>query len=251
MDFSRGLEVCSMSSIKSSQEASPLQSTRQMLDDLDALMERMLSLPVGDNEELPPLPRDILKTPALSASLTLLDEPEPPHESSPLLDEVEESEEEEELASPRPRDQQLSPKTYFTPEPLPEEDSAEEDSADEDFKEASPALEKYYSESVEEELPPPLIQRSPTLISSSTFSKSPTVSIKPTGKPGIGPFLTGLWLQPLVWVNQVFDHGTDFLGPLGPGMRSEKGRTFLGLVGLVCLSLAGAWFLKDQMGWPR
>jgi hypothetical protein len=242
MDFSRGLEVCSMSSIKSSQEASPLQSTRQMLDDLDALMERMLSLPVGDNEELPPLPRDILKTPALGASLTLLDEPEPLHDHGRLLEEVEESDEEE-LASPRPRDEQLSPKTYFTPEPLPEEDPANDD-----FNEARPVLEKYYSESVEDELPPPLIHRSPTLTPSSIFSKSPPV---PTVSPSIGPILTGLCFQPLVWVNQFFDHGTDFLGPLGQGMRSEKGRTFLGLVGLVCLSLAGAWFLKDQMGWPR
>ena len=49
---------------------SPLQSTRQMLDELDSLMERMLALPVGDVDDLPPLPRDVPNPPALTAVLT-------------------------------------------------------------------------------------------------------------------------------------------------------------------------------------
>ena len=49
---------------------SPLQSTRQMLDELDTLMERMLALPVGDDEDLPPLPRDMPTAPTLKATLT-------------------------------------------------------------------------------------------------------------------------------------------------------------------------------------
>src|SRR5277367_2906182 len=49
---------------------SPLQSTRQMLDELDSLMERMLALPVGDADDLPPLPRDVPIAHPVSATVT-------------------------------------------------------------------------------------------------------------------------------------------------------------------------------------
>src|SRR5262245_37369968 len=49
-----------------------LQTTKQMLDELDALMDRMLSLPVSDVEDEPPLPE---KPAVLSAKLTLLESP--------------------------------------------------------------------------------------------------------------------------------------------------------------------------------
>ena len=54
-----------------------LQSTKQMLDELDALMEQMLSLPVNDPEEASAFPKDVVKPHALTASLTLLDSPAP------------------------------------------------------------------------------------------------------------------------------------------------------------------------------
>lgn len=50
---------------------SSLQTTRQMLDELDALMERMLALPVNELEDAP-APRPASKTPTVVASLTLL-----------------------------------------------------------------------------------------------------------------------------------------------------------------------------------
>src|SRR5947209_3050651 len=57
-----------------------LQSTRQMLDELDALMERMLSLPVNDLDDAPPMPA---RGPALSARLTVLEPPVPPKAEPP------------------------------------------------------------------------------------------------------------------------------------------------------------------------
>lgn len=60
----------------STQKDSSLQSTKQMLDELDALMERMLTLPVNDVETAPPFPKEVVKAPALSATLTLLDPPQ-------------------------------------------------------------------------------------------------------------------------------------------------------------------------------
>ena len=58
---------------------SSLQTTKQMLDELDALMEKMLSLPVNDLEDTPPLPlpREVVQAPSLSATLTLLAPPPP------------------------------------------------------------------------------------------------------------------------------------------------------------------------------
>jgi hypothetical protein len=54
-----------------------LQSTKQMLDELDALMEQMLSMPVHDVDELPRFPKDVVKQQALTATLTLLESPAP------------------------------------------------------------------------------------------------------------------------------------------------------------------------------
>jgi hypothetical protein len=54
-----------------------LQSTKQMLDELDALMERMLSLPVNDLEDAPAFPKIVVKTPTLTATMTPLEAPPP------------------------------------------------------------------------------------------------------------------------------------------------------------------------------
>ena len=59
-----------------------LQSTKQMLDELDAMMEKMLTVPVSDLDEAVPFPPPIVKTPALSATLTLLE----PTDSAPSPD---------------------------------------------------------------------------------------------------------------------------------------------------------------------
>ena len=55
----------------------PDHPTKHQLDELDALMERMLSLPVNDLDEAPSLPKESVKGPTLAASLTLLEPPEP------------------------------------------------------------------------------------------------------------------------------------------------------------------------------
>ncbi len=92
--FSAGLrgkglpdEVLRMASGKPIQDPPGLHATRQMLDELDALMERMLALPVNDAEEATPPPTAALPPapPPLTAKLTLLHVPtedpplDPPH----------------------------------------------------------------------------------------------------------------------------------------------------------------------------
>ena len=63
-------------------EPATLQSTRQILDELDALMDRMLAIPVNDMDEPLPPARSIIHIPTVSATLTVLEEP-PEEEVSP------------------------------------------------------------------------------------------------------------------------------------------------------------------------
>ena len=64
------------------QDKTPLPTTRQMLDDLDALMERMLSVPVADAEPT-------VAAPKLSARLTLLEPARQPPAPMPARKPVE------------------------------------------------------------------------------------------------------------------------------------------------------------------
>src|SRR5262249_17576985 len=49
-------------------------ATRQMLDELEALMERMLALPVNDlSEPTPAAPTEVMESPALTAQLSLVE----------------------------------------------------------------------------------------------------------------------------------------------------------------------------------
>jgi len=70
----------SMSNVNSNDRS--LQSTKQMLDELDALMDRMLALPVNDMENAPAFPQEVVPEQALAETMTLLQTPMP----APLLD---------------------------------------------------------------------------------------------------------------------------------------------------------------------
>src|SRR5438552_5117357 len=72
-----------MSSAKPPQGKEPatLQTTRQMLDELDALMDRVLALPVNDVEDTAPAPREIVRMSTVSATLTVLESPVPDEEA--------------------------------------------------------------------------------------------------------------------------------------------------------------------------
>lgn len=65
---------------------SSLQSTKQMLDELDALMDRMLALPVNEMDDAPAFPKEIVPEKALAATLTLLQSPPPLPAPAPLLE---------------------------------------------------------------------------------------------------------------------------------------------------------------------
>ena len=209
---------------KVSKTSSPLQSTRQMLDELDALMERMLALPVGDNEELAPLPRDVRPSATVTASLTMQDDladdrwraaEEPPSSATSLHEEEQVSAVEGDVC----RVGEESPSTLTTHHPSPATPSSESVAPSTKARES-------LAEAFEEQLPPPLAINRPV-----QYVTTPARPRVPRGSP---------LLAPLVWANQSFDRCTSWLGPLGRGLRSNRGRTLLGIVGLVCLGAAGA-----------
>jgi len=213
-----------------------------MLDELDSLMERMLALPVGDAEELPPLPRDVRKPATVTATLTVEEPavgqslPEKVPQDEPMADEPklfpERAEKEKKPSVPLWEDP--APPTP-TPEPPPV-------TVRERFDRSEPLHEPHFKqETFEEELPPPMAITRPIQIVTSPADDGMRAPI------GAG----SVYLWPLVWVNRSFDQCTTLLGPLGRRLRGSRGRTLLGIVGIVCLGVAGAWVALEQIGWPR
>jgi len=160
-----------------------LHDTRQLLDELDALMDQMLALPIADQDEAVAPP---VTTPTVSATLTLL-------------------------------------------EPAPGAVPAGMDGA------ALPSPPRYVE-------PVPIIG-----------AVAVPTSIELTALPP--PLRTARWrpsrlaYQFLLWTNQGYDYGTNWLGPAGRFLRSGAGKALLGSGGLILLALALAWLGKDWLGW--
>ncbi len=212
-------------------EAPSLNATRQMLDELDALMERMLALPVNELEEAP-VPRvDPPQSSLLTAHLTMLEPPAPTEDwpLSPAPPVAAPPEAEEEIFSeiiatritiPSFADKKEPPWQEFeapAPEPSP--------AAPEALPVAPAGVEK------DDLLPPPTPVRSSLLLSRGSRSR-------PRWR----------W-QPIFRTNQAFDHWTQPLGRFGSWLRSSWGRNLLGLAGLALLVLSFLWLLLDWSYW--
>ena len=174
-------------------------ATRQMLDELDALMERMLSLPVNDGSEPPP--------PALAATLTVVPEQEGDGAQPPSL---------QKIRSLR-RARQEEP-TYRTEVEAPPSEPP------------PPVWGRSEPMPADEEILPPLAERPPTRAKRYTGQRRS---------------LGSRFYQPLIWINQLYDHVTQWLGPAGRWLRGTGGRTLVGYLGLILFCLALAWGLRD------
>jgi hypothetical protein len=199
-----------------------LQSTKQMLDELDALMEKMLSLPTNDADDAPPFPQEVIKppawTPTLSATLTLLEPPAPGPLTSPP-----------------------TASSYFsTPEPLSAHPSVNPPHFASDPALPGPAPIGYQ----------PALQPEP--LTNQVVPSSVLRELQPLLEriPEPATPVTTLWIYlPLLWINQAFDRSTTILGPAGFLLRSQVIRALLGLSGVALMVLAVGWFLKDWLGW--
>lgn len=212
-----------------SQEKGPraLQSTRQMLDDLDALMERMLAIPVNQPDDPAEPAPDIVRMPTVAATLTVLDPtidetetlPEirlPHHATPPSFGSKPTLTHTEKMPSLLdPRDLEALPKTrpHFELEPIPAA-----------------------------AIPPPI-----TELAKSEPASAPESDSLPAPLPRrAGGSILAL---PIVLLNHIFDAFTYLLGPLGRWLRGPQGRHLLGVAGLLLLVAAGVWLMVDWLGW--
>jgi hypothetical protein len=196
-----------------SNSSANLNSTRQLLDELDALMKRMLDLPVGEGSQglLP----DKTQTAALLDS--------PPQESG---SESEIPVEEERLPAPvgfpgyqdEPETEPVAAPQPFEPENLARS-----------LMEKGKRSEAESSQESPEETPPVEVATARPILEKSRL----TAHLPKPRRKWWFPILTG--------INWAFDLGTHLLGPAGKWMRQNSGRTILGFIGVGLLLTALTW----------
>ncbi len=186
--------------------------TRQLLDELDALMDQMLALPINDqydNETSSPAPATV------SATLTLLD---PPASAAPE-------------ASPAPHEIQRQP-------------AAEENFDDRSREKAAGNYETSSEPSAAnaEPIPVPVLSdvAAPAKVE---LAALPALVASASWRPDHVSY------QFMLWINQRYDGGTRWLGQPGKLLRSRAGKALLGFVGLGLLGLAAISLAKDWLGW--
>ena len=201
--------------------------TRQLLDELDALMQRMLALPVNQLEE----------------QLGTAEEEIPPSaaEAPPLSDSADESEN----PPPVPETQAEGGPPFA---PLGSEAAL--------FTEGGSGPEKSEADwgpilPAGPEILAAIGQRQPEGESAGARSNPPSpATIVPSHTPtlALGHAAVPGWLRPLVWANRCFDGATAWMGPPGRWLRGESGRAVLGWVGLGLTAGAIAWVIGMVVG---
>jgi hypothetical protein len=188
-----------------------------MLDELDALMERMLALPVNDADDPPakpavlPLPSSSPLSPVLplTAKLTLLQVPV----EEPALD----------PAHPGTNPSHLPVLNATIPLPP--------------LAPAAPTVmpQSFTAQPFTDHVIPRL-------------APATTEMLVPEPLEPADPF-TRWFILPLVWGNRLFDRGTFLLGEPGGWLRGPAGRAVLGIVGLALVAAASVWLMRDWLGW--
>lgn len=205
-------------------------ATRQMLDELDALMERMLALPVQepDPAELAALPD---AEPLVSASLSLA-EAEPPGEVVTELIEP--------PPAPAPECEGPPPEYIHAPavDTVLRESSAPSYTvslADEPAFAPAPPEPEPSAEPAPAQPPPP-DRMLPPLIE---LKPPEPLARKAPNRPYV--LWKGRLWNGLIWLNRRFDHETYRLGRYGRWLRTPRGRQVLGWAGVALFLLALVW----------
>ena len=204
--------------------------TRQQLDEIDALLRRMLALPpLAGEASAQPAPAPPTPTPAAStyATPTIREVPpaRPPAAGEPVVQEWRVGWQQP-AAAPLP-----SVLTWGAPVPLATLAEAPYDSQPPAYPILSPPATHSPPATIAVPLGPPL---------SVPAQASPTA-------PSISPIL---W--PLVALNVTFNIATYLLGPLGTWLRGS-GRTLMGWLGIGMILAAGTWAAGEKFGydWPK
>jgi hypothetical protein len=194
--------------------ATPPPPTRQQLDDLDALLKRMLALPVNPAEE--PAPPDE-PLPASRATPPLFPEPlTPPPGNVIVTDPLPPLPRKEE-----PKSAPSGPSIILAPASLP----------------AGPVPLPLLN-------PVPPAERRAPVLPPPDRRLSPRQALIASRPPG-----PAVLLRPILWLNRGFDGLAFALGAPGRWLRRPAGRTLLGVAGLLLLAAALALLLLDRIGW--
>lgn len=204
--------------------------TKQQLDELEALMQRMLSLPVSEGEEALPAPPEAKSRPAtLPPRLRAIPDPPPWDDPAPAA------------TVPPP------PPAHVPSPPAPRSPA----------RPVAPPPSVVISERVRVEEYPVM----PELPAAPAEAASPAPAAAeppaPRTKPRVVRRLSTVagepqelwWLMPLVWGNHAFDRCTIHMGRSGRWLRGTRGRNWIGWSGVLLLALAMTWALVEWLGW--
>jgi hypothetical protein len=214
--------------------------TRRQLDDLDALLQRMLALPVDPAEE--PAPPDEPLAASQPAAAPLADEPAPPAGNMILSDPL------PVVTPPAPPSGNM---ILSDPLPPPRRDDGVW-MKDEPRPMASGSSFLLPPSPVPPAAPVPLpllnpvppAQRRAPVLPPPDRRLSPREALIASRPPEVF-----VLLRPILWLNRAFDGLAFALGAPGRWLRRPVGRTALGLIGLLLLAAAGALVLLDRFGW--
>jgi hypothetical protein len=252
-------------SVSQRSSATPANPARQQLDELDALLQRMLELPVNN---LDGLDADRAAVPP-QVSYTTADEPEaPPAEAPPpkidfqaLKQRLEARPEAVESPTP-PADATPEVSAPTAPEagdnwvPLsstwqpssltwkPLAQSWKPPSGDAPLAEAAAPVPEPPAKEVPVWEPAPAAEAVPSLAhafrAKTEEQKAPPALHAPVAR----------WEVPLVWFNAAFDLCLKPLGRVGDALRLPVGRFTLAVLGMGCLVAAAVVLFIDWYGWP-
>jgi hypothetical protein len=234
--------------------------TRQLLDELDSLMQRMLALPVNQlEEELRTMAEETSAPPTGDRLAESGEEAAPPaapanSEGAPRSWSVSgdvpgaaRADEAGEVAPPHapliafqplPSTDQAAPPTF------PQESEPPREKPDSDWEGLLPAGPEVLAALGR----PAVVDQQSNTPEEAIAPGSPCNSLD--AQPGnLHQRHWSLWVRPVLWSNWVFDGVTRWLGPPGRWLRSPAGRALLGWIGLGLLAGAAAWLVAFGFGW--
>jgi hypothetical protein len=229
-------------------------SMRQQLDELDALLQRMLTLPTNqtDDDAAEPMPArrpiaaDPTPTPAPSITrqprMMLLDGSAPvvPPQSPPATWDPHWNIN----LNPQQGSSILGSRSPAASDPRLASQRLQPEASPPVWRAETVAFAPSHSEPTPQ---PPL--SAPAQAVGPPIHRFTAPSMSPTHQPIEEP--TSMPLLPLVSLNRAFDAVMHCFGPLGQWFCTSTGRNVLGYAGLALLFASAAWGAAGWFGWPR
>ncbi|HYT88184.1 MAG TPA: hypothetical protein VEL76_05655 [Gemmataceae bacterium] len=215
-------------------------STRQLLDDLDALMQQLLTLPVNQLEDDPAPPANAVTVPTVSQAPSgdLAQGPaQAPEAVQPAVEpagkRVISHPPAPALPAPHTTEDPPTSRPPAQPEPAPEESPVLGSPRPLPLEPAPLPPIRLAPLSV-----PPPVRRSP-LPPEFTLPAAPTSTVPAPAAPFWRRVRIPAWAwRTILWSNRTFDRSTRWLGNSGRWLRGTRGRRVLGWVGLLLWSVA-------------